>query len=427
MPNATFRVAVFWASLTVAGRPVEPMAFPGAEGFGARASGGRGGEIYHVTKLDDGGPGTFRDAVSKGPRIVVFEVAGYIELKSSVSVASDITIAGQTAPGEGIATKNYEVSFSGSKNVIVRYIRFRLGLTPKMEKKYAVGLSEGRNMIFDHVSIQWGRWDCIGLSKSSDVTFQNCIIGPGVAPQCFGCLCESENVTFSHNLWISNQSRSPKAKGVVQYINNVVYDWGVCGYVGGHSGGDHSASIVNNYFIAGPSSDQNFAGEFKPTDHIFQKGNFVDLDRDGGLNGRLAEPADFGSGDDAPTFLATDSVQPPVAVQLDTPEAAYRKIAADAGCSLMRDSVDKTLIDDLISLGKRGKTISDPEEMGGFGEIKGGPAKIKNSDDGIPDAWKTAHHLDAGDPKVANRDYDWDGYTNIEKFLDEVAGDGGVK
>ena len=118
---------------------------------------------------------------------------------------------GQSAQGEGIGIRNYEVSFSKSHNVIVRYLRFRMGLTPKMEKKYAVGLTEGSNMIFDHVSIQYGRWDCIGLSKSRDVTFQNCIIGPGIDPQRFGCLCESENVTFSHNLWISYQSRNPKS------------------------------------------------------------------------------------------------------------------------------------------------------------------------------------------------------------------------
>ena len=145
---------------------------------------------------------------------MVFDVGGYIQLKSILSVASDITLAGQTAPGEGIATRDYEVSFSKSHNVIVRYLRFRQGPTPRQEKKYAVGLTEGSRMIFDHVSIEWGRWDCIGLSKSSDITFQNCIIGPGIGPQRFGCLCESDHVTFSHNLWISNQSRSPNRRAL---------------------------------------------------------------------------------------------------------------------------------------------------------------------------------------------------------------------
>ncbi len=421
---------LFTASmLTAAASSVaaDAIAFPTAEGFGANATGGRGGEIVHVTNLSDSGPGSFREAVGKGHRIVVFDVAGYIDLNSIVGVASDITIAGQTAPGAGISTKNYEVSFSKSHNVIVRYIRFRQGLTPKQEKKYAIGLTGGSNMIFDHVSIEWGRWDCIGVSKSSDITFQNCIIGPGIAPQRFGALCESENVTFSHNLWISNQSRNPKSKGVVQYVNNVVYNWGVCGYVGGHSGAGHSADVIGNYFIKGPSSGNNFAGEFKPTDHIFQRGNFIDMNLDGVLNGKPARPEDFGSGGNAPTLEPASSLKPTVAVKLDTAEAAYKKVVAGAGCSLQRDSVDLVLIGDLTSLGKKGKTIKDPAEMGGFGELKGGPAIIRAEGDGIPDAWKKAHMLNLVDPKVANGDYNHDGYTNIEKYLNELAGDTAAK
>ncbi len=390
------------------------LAFPTAEGFGALATGGRGGGVYHVTNLNDSGAGSFREAVSKGPRIVVFDVAGYIELKSPLSAGSDLTIAGQTAPGEGISTKNYEVSFSNSHNVIVRYIHFRQGLTPKQEKKYALGLSAAKDMIFDHVSIEWGRWDCIGVSKASDITIQNCIIGPGIAPQRFGCLCESDNITFSHNLWISNQSRNPKSKGIVQYINNVVYNWGVCGYVGGHSGADHGADLIGNYFIKGPSSGNTFAGEFKSTDHIFQQGNYVDLTPDGVLNGRPIVAGDFGKGDNGPTLTAASSIKPPVEVKLDTAEDAYKKIAAGAGCSLQRDSVDTTLIGDLTSLGKQGKTIEDPAAMGGFGTITGGAAKIQTSGDGIPDAWKQAH---------ASTQPETGGYTLVEQFINSLAGD----
>ena len=115
--------------------PAAPLAFPGAEGFGSHATGGRGGEVYHVTNLDDAGPGSLRDAVSRGHRTVVFDVGGYVQLKSILHVASDITIAGQTAPGEGIGTMGHEVSFSGSKNVICRYVRFRQGLAPKEEQE----------------------------------------------------------------------------------------------------------------------------------------------------------------------------------------------------------------------------------------------------------------------------------------------------
>jgi pectate lyase len=399
------------------------IAFPSAEGFGAVATGGRGGEIYHVNNLNDSGPGSFRDAVSKGPRIVVFDVSGYIELASAIQVASDITIAGQTAPGQGISTKNYEVSFSKSHNVICRYIHFRQGLTPKQDHKYAVALEGVQNVILDHVSIQFGRWDCIGMSKSNGITIQDSIIGPGVAPQRFGCLCESDNVTFSHNLWISNQSRNPKSKGIVQYVNNVVYNWGVCGYVGGHSGADHAADLIGNYFIKGPSSGHTFAGEFKSTDHIFQQGNFVDLNADGALSGRPVEAADFGAGDNAPVLIPASGVTPPVPVKIDAAPDAYKKIAASAGCSLSRDSVDTTLIGDLTSLGKTGSTISDPAQMGGFGQLQSGPDKIKTSGDAIPDAWKTAHGIALSDPNAASGDYNHDGYTNIEKFLNGLAGD----
>lgn len=398
-------------------------AFPGAEGFGARATGGRGGAIYHVTTLADSGPGSFRDAVSRGPRIVVFDVSGYIDLKGPVAVASDITIAGQTAPGDGISTRNYEVSFSKSHNIIVRYMHFRQGLTPGQEKKYAVALEGVTDVILDHDSIEWGRWDCIGMSRSSNITVQYCIIGPGIAPQRFGCLCESDNVTFSHNLWISNESRNPKSKGVVQYVNNVVYNWGVCGYVGGHSGAAHEADLIGNYFIKGPASNNVFAGQCKPTDNIYQAGNYVDLNRDGGLSGRPVRPEDFGAGPDAPTLVATASITPPVPVTVDTAADAYQKVASGAGCSVQRDSVDAALIADLTSLGKQGKLIKDPAEMGGFGQLNDGPARISTGADAIPDAWKRAHGLNPLDPNAANGDYNHDGYTNVEKFLNSLAPD----
>ena len=169
----------------------KPPAFPGAEGFGRFASGGRGGEMVHVTTLDDSGPGSFRAAVSKPNRIVVFDVGGIIRLKSNIAVSSDITLDGQTAPGDGIMIYGRSVSFSGQSNVIVRYLRFREGIEGD-RGKCSVNLSTGSGMIFDHCSIEWGRWDCLGLTVGShDITFQNCIIGEGVDPQRFGSLSDS--------------------------------------------------------------------------------------------------------------------------------------------------------------------------------------------------------------------------------------------
>ena len=371
-------------------------AFPGAEGFGALATGGRGGEVYHVTNLNDGGHGSFRDAVSHEHRIVVFDVGGYIGLASEVRVASNITIAGQTAPGEGVCFKYYNISFGPSHNIIVRFIRLRQGLTPGGEGKTAIGLRNCHNVMVDHVSIEWGRWDCIGFTESSDVTLQYCLIGEGIDPQRFGCLCESDNVTFSHNLWIDNQSRNPKAKGTVQYINNVVYNWGVCGYVGGHSAAVHFADLINNYFLKGPSSGDRFAGEFTETDHIFQSGNYVDLNRDSRLSGRLAGPGDF----PGPTLIGSPTMKPPVPVTVDSAADAFKKVIAGAGDSLHRDAIDARLIQEVNSLGRKGAIIHDPAAVDGFGEIKGGPAIA------IPVA----------DPNHVMPS----GYTAIEEYLNAV-------
>src|SRR5215467_2131756 len=287
------------------------LAFPGAEGFGQFVSGGNGGETVHVTSLEDSGAGSFRDAVSKPNRTVVFDVGGVIRLKSNVSVSSRVTINGQSAPDEGITLYGRSVSFSGQNNVVVRYLRFREGINGD-KGKCSVNLSNGGNMIFDHCSIEWGRWDCLGLTQGShDITFQNCIIGEGVDPQRFGSLSDSvTNITYSHNLWINNQSRNPKAKGRIQYVNNVVYNWGVCGLVGGHSAADHSLDAIGNYFIAGPNSGSHAVGEFKATDHVFQKDNLADMNKDGKLDGKTLVADDFGHGDEAPTFANDLTVGP---------------------------------------------------------------------------------------------------------------------
>jgi hypothetical protein len=246
-------------------------------------------------------------------------------------------------------------------------MRFREGIAGD-KGKCSVNLSGGGDMIFDHCSIEWGRWDCLGLTKSShDITFQYCIIGEGVDPQRFGSLSDDvTNITYSHNLWINNQSRNPKAKGRIQYINNVVYNWGVTGLVGGHSAADHFLDAIGNYFIAGPNSSAHFTGEYKPTDHVYQKDNLTDMDKDGKLNGRPVVPADFGSGDEAPTLVDNLTVAPQIAVTIEPAQVAFSNVIAHAGSSLHRDAVDARLIDAVLSFGKTGKIIHDEAEAGGL-------------------------------------------------------------
>jgi pectate lyase len=379
-----------------------PVAFPGAEGYAAHVSGGRGGEVYHVTNLDDSGEGSLREALSKGHRTVVFDVGGYVELKGALHVASDITIAGQTAPGEGIGTRNYEVSFSGSKNVICRYIRFRQGNTEKQNKKSALAIYDARDIIFDHVSIEWGRWDCVDMNKSTNVTMQYCIIGQGVSPQRFGCLCQSQNVTFTHNLWINNHSRNPKAKGTVQYVNNVIYNFGGAGgFIEGHSAADSYDDVVGNYFIAGPSTAKGRPFELgTPTDKVYSAGNFLDTDMNGVLDGRPVSDADLGN--------VTVEKEPfsKLDLSIDTAAEAFGKVVAGAGCSLRRDAIDRSLIEQVKSLGKEGKIISDVKEIGGPGEILGG----------TPDR-RVLGMKEAGP-------VNGEGYTQVEVYLNSLVAGG---
>lgn len=355
---------------TPAGASLISPAFPGAEGFGAVATGGRNGEFYHVTNLDDAGPGTLREAVSRPRRTVVFDVGGVIRLQSNLAFSSDLTLLGQTAPGNGITIYGRSVSLSGCTNIILRYLRFREGIAGD-RGKCSINLAGGRDMIFDHVSIEWGRWDCLGLTRGShDITFQNCILGQGIDPQCFGALVDSvTNITFSHNLWIDNKSRNPKAKGTVQYINNVVYNWGVNGLVGGHSESGHQLDVIGNYFIKGPSSNDRFAGMFTATDHVFLKDNYLQTNRSDRLGGRLITEAAFRDSGGAPTFVSAPQLHPAVPVTVDSPAEAWEKIVKDAGCSLHRDAVDQQLIAELCSLGGRGRIIRNEAEVGGLAEL----------------------------------------------------------
>jgi pectate lyase len=337
-------------------------AFPGAEGFGANATGGRGGSIHRVTNLDDSGPGSLRDAAGKGPRIIVFDVGGTIQLKSPLKIASDVTVAGQTAPGDGVGTLGAEVSFSDSHNVIVRYMRFRQGLAAKEDKKSAVAIANGHDIILDHVSIEWGRWDNVDMNKSTNITIQNSIIGEGIAPQRFGCLCQSDGVTFTHDLFINNHSRNPKAKGHIQFVNNVVYNWELEAFIeGGNSRGKSWDDVIGNYFIKGPSTKNHPAfGGGNANAQVYAAGNFLADKCDGKLDGHELSTDALG-----PVTLQPKPFAEPV-VEIDSAQKAYEKIVAGVGCSLHRDAVDRRLIADLTSLGTAGKIIRDPAEVGGI-------------------------------------------------------------
>ena len=417
-----FAAAMVAAAAPAAG-PARLPAFPGAEGFGAAATGGRGGKVFHVTTLDDAGPGSFRDSVSHGKRVVVFDVAGVIRLKSEVLVASDLTLAGQSAPGQGICLYGQAVSLKGSTNVITRYLRFRAGAGSERGKA-ALNVTGGGNLIFDHVSLEWGRWGCLAISDAAhDLTVQYCLLGEGLAPQNFGGQLDSaQNATLSHNLWINNQSRTPKCKGNIQYINNVVCNWGEASLVGGHSGAKHHLDIIGNYFIKGPSSEDRFFGQFTGTDNVFQQGNLVDLDTDAQLSGRPVVEEDFNDTKAHPTFVKAEFLHPAIKVTVQDATEACHRVLAGAGCSRHRDAVDNRLAAEAGSFGRKGRMVTEEEWAGGVGTLEGGKPELSSAGDGIADAWKTAHGLDPKAADVAKGDYNHDGYPNLEKYLNDLAG-----
>jgi hypothetical protein len=398
-----------------------PLAFPGAVGFGANASGGRAGAVYHVVNLDDAGAGSFRDAVSAGHRTVVFDVGGAINLLSPVSVASDITIAGQTAPGDGIALQGREVSFSGSSNVIVRYARFRQGTNDPDAGKSAVAADNAKDLIFDHVSIAFGQWDNLDVNTSTNITVQRSIIADPIGQQ-FNAHCDSADVTWYGNIWSSAHNRSPLSKGNTQFVNNVVYNF-QAGYTAGNSAGTFSHDIVHNYFITGPSTTS--AG-----DAFFQMGNqsvYIDANEedsnaDGTLNGvEMSYPA--GTSHLTAPWSSTTASLPTVSAA-----AAYADDLARAGASLHRDQVDAQIIADVTSLGKVGHLWTSQAQTGlangGYGTIQGGPAPVDTDGDGMPDAWETAHGLNPHDPSDGPKEYGNTGYTNLETYLNGLT-DGG--
>ncbi|RYX82891.1 hypothetical protein EON83_17435 [bacterium] len=406
---------------TLAQTPHPVPAFPGAEGFGAGATGGRGGTVVHVTNLDDGGEGSFREAVSRPGRMVVFDVGGVIKIKSKVAVSSDITIAGQSAPGEGITIYGEGVSFSGSKNIIVRYIRFRQGIAGSRGGK-SINVTQASDLIFDHVSALWGRWDSLGFTEGAQrITLQNSIIGQAIDPQRFGALLDGvREVTLARNLWINNQSRHPKLKGDIQYINNVIYNWGVSGTIGGHSAAVWHQDIVGNLWIKGPSSTDKALDTFASTDTVFQRNNVVDLTPDGQLTPRPIEQSDF-LGETPPTFTQTAFLQPPFPVTITSPESAFVVVSQFAGNSLHRDAIETALINELRSLGTEGKIIRSEAESGGQPEITpvSRPADFDSDRDGIADDWERQHNLNPNNASDASQTAR-SGYTNLEKYLNSI-------
>lgn len=440
------------------------LAFPGAEGFGRYTTGGRGGEIYHVTNLNDAGAGSLRDAVSKPNRIVVFDVAGTIYLKSQLSFKGNLTVLGQTAPGEGIQVYGHRVTFSGASNLIIRNMRFRMGVKGP-DGTDACGVAHGTDMIFDHLSVLWGRDETFSVSwdnkeeEPARITIQNSIIGQGLQSHSAGGLIQTDGgVTLYRNLYIENNTRNPKVKGLNQYVNNVVYNWGSGGcYIMGDTESATWAQIENNYYVRGPWGGTKPHSRGSSAFHYYGVGNYYDDNRDGILNGTLMDI-------DAMNGMQTDGrhstwvssldslnnmvihevihegvgtsinydvilseqdrtipAQIPVIENIMTAEEALLWMVDNVGPVLpVRDEVDEYLLEILTSYGKKGTPMGITNETtqllhGGTGSISGGVKPLDTDGDGIPDAWETANGLNPNDPTDAKA-IAANGYANIENY-----------
>jgi hypothetical protein len=397
------------------GGPSGPVvAFPGAVGFGRTATGGRGGTVYHVTNLNDSGAGSFRDAVSTGARIVVFDVGGYINLITPVSAKSNLTIAGQTAPGDGVGVMGREVSFSGATNVIAREMRFRQGTLDSDSTKSGINLLNTTTMIFDHVSIEFAQWNNIDSVGASNVTVQHSITADPIGQQ-FAAHSETGPYTWYGDLFASAHNRCPLAKANTQYVNNVVYNYQAA-YTAGNTAGVFSHDVIGNYFIAGPSttsaSDAFFQVNNQP---IFNSGNLLDSNADGALNG-----APLGNPGGAVVLAAAWSPDT-AAIPTSSAAAAYAAVIAGAGASLHRDEVDAQVISEVTSLGANGRLWTSQSQTGlgngGYGTLNGGTAPTDTDGDGMPDAWESRYGLNPNSAADANGDFDRTGYTNIEKYV----------
>ena len=400
------------------------VAFPGALGFGKNATGGRGYAVYHVTSLDDSGTGSFRDAVSADNRIVVFDVGGYIVLKSPVSVKSNLTIAGQTAPGDGVGVMAGEVSFNASTNVITRYFRFRQGLLDPDSSKSGINLLDASNLIFDHISIEFAQWNNIDASNSkstmTNITVQNSINANPTGQQ-FGAHTEQTGgfFTWYGNLWANAHGRMPLAKCNTQFVNNVVYNYQYA-YCAGDTSGVFWHDLINNYFIAGPSTNSvgNYFYQLNAGQTFYVSGNLADTNKDGTLNG--TDAGSPGGTTKATKANSTDTASLPTKSAADT----YTTVLASAGCSLHRDQVDALVVADAKSLGKSGQLWTNQTATGlgnsGYGTLAGGTAPVDTDKDGMPDAWETKYGLNPNDPSDATGDFDKTGYTNIEKYINGI-------
>lgn len=445
------------------------VAFPGAEGFGRFATGGRGGKVVEVTNLNDAGPGSFRDAFNQylgEPITIVFRVGGLIELRSALRPArSNVTIAGQTAPGDGICLKNYSFRLHGN-NLIIRYIRSRPGNTSgaNVSGVYGLNLENCKNFIVDHCSMSWSIEEAATFYDNKYSTVQWCLVSEslnssfnGKGDHGYAGVWGGQYASYHHNLVAHHHSRAIRFNGarahdttaVVDYRNNVIYNWGAMNAAYGNEllipHGSGQLNMVNNYYKGGPATPAAKAAVIfditqaydpanpdKPVATVYAAGNYD--------AGYPAVTADNWRGirlhyypENAANFARFRQAAPtpdlaPIATQ--TAEAAYRAVLAGAGATVpVRDVLDARIVRETSTGTASGSSlggsptyglhqgiIDSQADVGGWPAYCPGVAPPDADHDGMPDAWEASHGLNPHDGADRNS-LGTSSYTHLEEYL----------
>lgn len=426
------------------------------EGGGAAVTGGDGGAIYRVTRLDDsldpntGLPqaGTLRYAVNQtGVRRVLFMVAGTIHLTSELRIKTgSITIDGQSAPGDGICIADYPLVINAD-NVIVRFLRVRLGDVSNTESD-AVSVNNATGVVLDHLSCSWSVDECVSCYGNENFTMQYCIVSEslkesvhGKGSHGYGGIWGGRNASFHHNLLAHHDSRTPRFDhdyvnhthiGPIDFVNNVVYNWGGNSAYGGEGstkgGGGRHINFVNNYFKPGPSTNSKV--QTRLVDPWTSCSNCTDA-----CGGSVTAPKIYLTGNKmtssaevtSDNWKGSTKTQSVAGVSTrwtsgltalqneQTADAAYETVLEKAGCSLHRDALDTRIINDVKN--GTGSLINTQSQVGGWPDLQSGTRETDTDYDGIPDAWETEFKLDPNDPLDARTTTLVTGFTNLEVYL----------
>ena len=433
----TFCLASLPCVITVA----QPLAFPGAEGGGRFSTGGRGGKVYAVTNLNDDGPGSLRDAIREGNRTVVFRISGTIDLQSDLVITQpDITIAGQTAPGDGICLRKSPLKILGTHDIIVRYLRIRPG-DERGKATDGIEIRNSHDVIIDHCSVSWTTDEGINTYHyTRDLTIQWCLIAEPLnrsvnyGPHGYGASWGGENASYHHNLFAHCAGRNPSVAGGdgphtinMDHRNSVIYNWQhrTC------DGKPDSINVVNNYYKPGPATrsavkhrivridDAKARYGFDPLWHV--AGNMIegapDVSADNSLGIRFE-----GNMSASKHTRANPFPTPPVTTQ--DPADAYRLVLGHVGANLpKRDALDTRVLQEVATgtaeFGTNG-IIDSQLEVGGWPTLasKAPPADL--DEDGMPDSWERKHGLDPNLPDDRNATTLAPPFTNLEAYLNSL-------